>query len=265
MYKIVPVKKTTVKSTHDYLFSDFNSFYKIANVVTVSLKGLYSIGITTEDAEAVKEFLQKEEKYKHLDISIYMPEVIVEHMSLYNIQMNVADQMKSFDVFMEMVSSKNLLFDKGAVYTLYSSIEHSVQEMSNAVSLLYNKYGPHCKITEKMLAEDFILNKIVYPRTVLLAYLWLDRWRDAKLKKCLSDVGSDVALAACIKRISEFQKAKVDYYRKGESSKLIKSLDTYRVNLMYRVLVTDRGNLRDLTLLFEMYERGLTNYDFVYK
>lgn len=263
MYKIVPVKKTTAKGMHDYMFKDFSSFYKVADVITVPLKGQYSIGITTEDADAVREFLKSADRYGHLMISIYMPESVVEHMSLYNTRLNVAERVKPFDIMVKLVSGRQLLLDKGVIYTLYNTVGHSEEEMTNAVELLYRKYGPQNKISENMLAEDFVINKITYPRSVLLAYLWLDRWRKTKLKKCIADVGNDVALASCIKRIKELQAGKADYFRTGCASNLIKSLDTFRITLMYRVLVTDRENMRDLTLLMEMYERGLTPDDYI--
>lgn len=263
MYKLVPNKKGAINFEHDYMFKDFNSFYQIANVITVPLVGKYSIGVTTDDVQAIKEFIAIESKYSALWVSIYVAENIIDNMTAYDVNLSVAERVKPFDVFKQLVHKRELLFEKKLMLTAYMSIEHTDEAMGQFVEELYQKFGSHNLITERMLSEIVILNKVVYPRTVLIEYLMLDRWREYKLRKCLDTVGNDVALGACIKNIKNLFNEKVSYYKTGKANNLVKVLSARRINLMYRVLVSERCGMTDLSILLKLYERGLSCYDFM--
>lgn len=264
MYKIIPAKKSTKEVIyHDYMFTDFENFYKIASVITVPLIGKYSIGIKTSDVQAVKDFIKVEEKYSSLMIYIYMPEELVSYMSMRDFSLKIQDRVKPFEEFMKIASQQHVLFEKGMDVLLYSSIEHDYDSMEEAILLVRRTYGQYKPVSEKMLAQIFSLNKIVYPRTVLLEYLWLKRYREQKLAKCISAVGNDVALGACIKNIRSLVDQKAKYFKSGSGSNLLKSLDTNRVLLMYRILDVERNNVKDLSLLLKLYERGLSSYDII--
>lgn len=263
MYSLVPITKTTKVGEHDFIFSDFSSFYKVANTLTVKLTGTWSIGIKPKDIKEVTDFIAIEDKYKHLLINIYLPEQQVEYLTMRDTHIRTQERVKPFEIFQGMCSSKNLLFDKKVQLLIYNSIDHDIDTMEQTAGLLYTQFGSFNKITEKMVQPYFILNKTVYPRTVLLQYLWLGRWRENSLKKCLSNFGNDVTLYAIINNIKKLFEGKCTYFKTGEASQLTKSVDTRRLELMYRVFIAERGKFKDVTVLFKLYERGLSCYDFI--
>lgn len=263
MYRLVPIKKSTKIGNHDFFFKDFETFYNIARVITVSLTGKYSIGVQTKKIEDIKEFIRVQADYETLMVYIYVPETLVDYMAMYETDLNVSEKVKPFEEFRELIRKYSVLFEKKVDSLLYASIEHDYESMEDAISKLAETYGSYNPISEKMLEPLFIINKIVYPRTVLLDYLFLGRYRDYKLKKCLQAVGNDVALYSCIKNINELMQQKVTYFKSGSGSKLIKAVNTKRLTIMYRVLVLERSGLNDITLLLNLYERGLSVNDIV--
>ena len=145
----------------------------------------------------------------------------------------------------------NLLIDKKAVSVLYSAIEHTYEEMDTALKHIKDEYGSYNRITESMITRLFVVNKFTYPRNVLISYLLMERYRRSKLEQCIKNVGENIALRACIKNVKILFNEKVTYYQTGNGSKLIRMIDSRRLNLMYRVLVTERNNLNDLSMLLE--------------
>lgn len=263
MYRLVPSKKEKLNNEYDYIFKDFDSFYKVVQILTVPFGGKYNIAVVTEDLNKIKEFIKNEASYEHLNVYIILSKSSIDKLSMENQSINVESEIKPYQVFLNYVSKKNLLFDKNLLPVFYASIDHDETSMENAVNVVYNEYGDKVLINEKMLASLFILNKSVYPRTVLLAYLQLDRYRGSKLNKCLKEFGNDLALGACIKNIKQLVKEKAEYYSTGKGSYLIKNLSTKRIEYMYQVLVTDRQGVNDLAFLFSIYERGINLYDFI--
>lgn len=262
MYRITQEKKLQLNMDFDYEFKDFDTFYKIAGVLTVSFKGKYVIAIHVDNLKDVRDFIKREHEYAHLMIYIILPASSIERLVLEYPNIAVMEDIKPYDVFNELIGKKGLLFDKGVRQTLYASIDHTDEAMESAISTIFNEYGNNASISEGMVAKLFVLNKTVYPRTVLLSYLNMDRWRDTKLRKCLETVGNDVALGACVKNVNKFMDDKITYFKTGKGNYITKSMNTDRLNWMYQVLVIDRGNIKDLTLLFAMYERGIRN-DFI--
>lgn len=263
MYKLVKAKKKQDKSGFDYIFKDFDTFYDVANSLIVPLIGRYSICVECDNANQIAEFIQHEEEYAALMVSIFASEATIEYLSMYDTNISVEDNISYFDMFKELLSSKSILIDKKALNVLYTSIDHSYDEMSKVVEILYEKFGSNNFIDERMLSKLFVLNKVVFPRQVLIAYLRQDRWREVKLKTCLSDMGNDIVLGALVKNIEALFNAKVTYFKTGKANNLVKSLSTSNINLMYRVLVVERKGLNDVHLLLDLYERGLSNYDIV--
>lgn len=263
MYTITPITKTVKLAEHDFMFTDFTSFYKTANTLTFKLTGRWTIGIKTDAVQDVKDFLNIEEKYQHLSITIYMSEKQVDYLTMYDQHVNTSARVKPFEIFKGMCSNRNLLFAKNVDLLVYRSIEHDVDSMENAVNLMYQKFGSYSVIDEKRVSEYFIINNVVYPRTVVLQYLWLSRWRGKNLQRCINTFGNDIMLYSCIKNIKKLFEEKCIYFKTGNATKLIKSVDTKRLNLMYRVFIAERVNFSDVAILLSLYERGLSCYDFV--
>ena len=182
---------------------------------------------------------------------------------MYDTDIIVSDKVSYYQMFKELLSKRDILIDKQALNVLYSSVEHTHEDLSKTVDVLYDNFGSNNNITEKMLSELFVLNKIVYPRQVLIAYLRLDRWRSVKLRTCLESMDNDVVLGAMIKNIKALFDSKVVYFKTGKANELVKSLNTFNINLMYRVLVLERNGMKDVKLLLSMYERGLSCNDII--
>lgn len=68
-----------------------------------------------------------------------------------------------------------------------------------------------------------------------------------------------------VKTITSMVEQKQVYYRTAKSNWILDKIDTFNLILMYRVLVVERGRIRDITLLLELYERGLSSYDTVFE
>lgn len=257
MYRIVPEKKVKIK--YDYVFKDFASFYKVANLISVPIFGRYTIGIMTDDVQGLKDFIRVEQNYAAMMIYIHMSKTVVDNISMEMLNLPIDKEVKPYEVFKDTIKRYSLFFTKKSLALFYASIGHTEEDIEDAVRLLANSVEPNETITEKKLSELFILNNMTYPRTVLVSYLYMERWRDKKLSRCLQCVGNDVVLGACIKNIKKIHEDKVKYFRTGQGSNFTKSLSTQRVNMMYKTLVIDRGRIKDLTLLLAMYERSLEN------
>lgn len=263
MYTIIQEKKSEKILDADYIFKDFESFYELAKVVTVPLVGMFNICIQSDKVKDIQDFVKVADKYAYMNIRIYAAKSTIEYISLYNPTLIVNDSKSAYDIFKELIEREQLLFAKGLINVLYASIEHDYETMDDVVKRLREEFGAHVTITEPMLAKHYILNKTVYPRSVMLAYLRCDRWRRVKLKQCLEEVGNDIAVGAVVKNIKLLLEEKVKYFKSGNGSNLIKSIDTQRLLLMYRVFVVERNGLDDLCLLLELYERGISVYDIV--
>lgn len=261
MYTLV--KKKEVLGDFDYVFKDFESFYKIANLITYSVRGRYKILIKTDDIKNVQEFIKNEKMYDALIISICMPEASIDYITMYNIDIPVKYSMSMFDVFKEQVSKRNILFEKNVMVLLYNSIKHELLDIEEALNKLVAEYGAHVPISEKMLSSIFILNKLVYPRSVLISYINMEQYRENKFYKCLQDFGNDVTLGAMVKNVKQFMEDKAKYYKTGTSTRFIRQLNTKNLCLMYKNLVTERYELKDITLLLSLYERGLSANDII--
>jgi len=256
-------KKTRDTIAYDYTFKDFKSFYEIAQILTYKLVGRFQIKIETDRVADVEEFIRKEKDFKTLDIYIHMPEASLDILLQRNTNVHVRDKVKMFEVFKELVSEQKILFDRGAIYTLYNSIPHETDAMEAALKQISREYPSGTKVTENMLSKLFILNKVVYPRSVLVSFIYMERYRWSKLQKSVEMLGNDVVVGAMVKNIKQFIKDKATYYRTGQASTFIKSLNTDNLLLMYRVLVSERKGLDDAALLLTLYERGMSTHDFV--
>lgn len=262
MYAIIQKKgRDNTDFNYDYIFKDFKQFYEIADTLTYSIFGRYKIKIVTEDIEEAVKFIKHEDKYQSLDIHIYMPEAAIDYIQQRDTKINIQGSMKDIDIFKELISNKNILFEKGVMYILYNSIPHNLDSMEKALNTIVFEFGVGVPVSEKMLNTLFVLNKMVYPRTVLISFIQMERYRWVKFEKSISAVGNQILLGAMIKNMKQFIRDKVVYYKTGRASSLIKSLNTNNLMLLYRVLVSERNGFNDAKLLLTLYERGISAHD----
>jgi len=265
MYKLIEYRKSKGTVKADYEFKDFKAFEQMVGSLLLPLTGKYTLNIITDDVGEVQKFIKNESLYKHLIINVYTTSSVLEYISMRDTTAVFAEKEKDFDIFKELIMEKKVYFEKKALFKLYNSIEHKYDEMEKALDLLLNEYGRFTQITESMLSRLFVVNDMVYPRQVLIEYLWLRRYREYKLAKCLAQVGNDVTVGAFIKNVKTFIKEKETYIKTGQGSNLVKSINTDRLCLMYRIFVLDKNGISDASILLKLYERGLTPYDFIYR
>lgn len=266
MYQIIPTKKKTkIPEDLDFIFNDFKAFYEVTATLTVKFDGRFRIGVKTEIYEDIMKFINKADSYQHLSVFIYTSAELVDYISMYNIGLPVQSQIAPIDTLKEVISRESVLLDKGVIYLLYNAIEHDPDSIEDAVQLLLKEFGKQTLITEKMLSTVLVINKIVYPRQVLLAYLWMDRYRNSKLRKSIDYFGKDVVLGAMIKNLKSLLEEKARLYKTGIGSNLIKSISSRNLSLLYQLLVLNRQGVADVEILLNMYEKGLNSYDFIKK
>ena len=263
MYVIIASRKNDMKESHDYAYKDFQSFYELASVVTVSFFGKYSCSIETDDVNEIQEFILNSGAYTYLSVFIYTTEQVTQYLSLYYTNLPIIECKSQFELFKSIVMEKKLLIEIGLLSLLYASIGHKVYEMEDAVNKIVEEYGEQMEVSESMLASLFILNKTTYPKSLLVSYLKMDVYRKNKREKCLKDVGNSIALGAMIKNSKLFIKEKAKYFKTGRCDPLVKKLSTFNIAQMYRILVLERGGFGDVGLLLELYERGLSADDIV--
>lgn len=258
-------KKQKDNTVYDYVFRDFSAFYEVADLLTYALGRRVVIRVDTDDITATQQFIKNSERYSALDVYVYMPAEAIEYITMRDASVNVASTVRMITVFEELIQQRGILFGKGVIYQLYNSIPHDIDAMEQALDSIVKEFGTDRAITTKDISQIFILNNLVYPRTVLLSFLWNDRWRWSKFDKCIKAVGNDVLVGALVKNVKEFVEAKKAYYKTGQASQLIRSIDTDNLMRMYRVLVSERGRFGDAYLLLKLYERGESTYAILHK
>lgn len=266
MYRLIVAKKKQAMGGYDYTFEGFQPFYQIASLLTVPLKGKYAISVKSDSIEEVRGFIKDEATYASLMVDIYIPEAIFDYIAMRDASVKLAETVSPYTVFKELIQQRSILFDsKRTINILYNSIPHEYEDMCDALDSIIAEFGEKATITETKLSTMFVLNKMIYPRQVTLAYLWLERWRASKLKNCLECMGSDVLLGAMVKNIKSFMQQKLEYYQTGKANGVVQNIDMRNLLIMYRIFVLERGGMNDVELLLDLYERGLSSYDLVQK
>lgn len=263
MYTIIPSKKKEIVKQYDYIFKNYKAFYELAQGITYTLTGRYNIAIQTDDINETIQFMQNEASFDALIIDIYLPNSAVEYIRARYPGARIAESFSDYTVFMELVQKKSVYFDKYVATLLYKSIQHDVASMEEALEKIVQEYGNKQMITRKMLESLFIINDYVYPREVLLAYIQMDRYREVKLRKCLTQFDKSLVLNAMIKNVKQLVKDKAAYFKTGQASSQVKGVNTTNLLLMYRCLVAERGSFNDIEIILKLYERGDTIYGIV--
>jgi len=261
VYKLIASKSGKVNVDFNYVFRDFSKFYEVMDLVTHPISGRYVVRVDSDEVAEITKFIDSAGRYEMFDVYIFAPTAAVEYIAQRKTDVALQETVKMIDVFRGLISRYGLLFGKGVIYTLYNSITHEPTEMEEALGLLLQEYGRDVVITEQMVAKHFLVNKLIYPRDVLNAFIWHDRWRWSKLEKCVAAMGNAIVKGAIVNNLKNIVKEKNVFFTTGKCSRYIRSLDTELVMRLYCVFVTGAGYFQDVYILFWLYERGLSIYD----
>lgn len=254
----VKVKEDRTPIDYDYVVSSMEELDERMKSIYKPIIGVYNIGLTLTSLVDIKFILNNKGRYNHLNLDILLSSGTYRKLSLAMPDL-VADEKRSFwDYMQEGISKRNLLIDRKTVSIMYSSIGKSYEEIDDILDVLYKEFGAFMKIDSKDLSKHLVLTNIVYPRTVLISYINLHRWRDSQLKRCLDDISPEIVVASMVKTTKKLHEQKIKYLNSGIGTKFIRTLNTKNLNLMYRTLVTNKPyHLNDITILLEIYERGI--------
>lgn len=258
MFRLMKNNSRNVNVAYDFEFKEFKEFYALQHILLMSLTGKYTVNIVTEDVKEIEKFVDEVEKYFYLNVDIHTSSKVIEILSLKKPNLPIENEKRAIDIFKELVELKQILFDKNVLYTLYGSIGHTIEEMETAIEAVHSAYGSNNIVTEMMIAKLFILNKTVYPRQVLLEFLWYSKYRWTKLKQCSQYMSDDVIVGAFIKNLRKLMEEKEVYMRTGAGTNLVKAVSTERLCLLYRIFVVERGKINNMVILLQLYERGVT-------
>ena len=248
-----------------YIFKDFNEFYELANVIEVPLIGTCYILIKTDDYEEVLNFIKRAEDFRYLVVYIEVSESLLKYIALREPCASYLSDVDNFEVFKELITKHEILFDAKCLRPLYYAIPHNYEDMDIALQEIKSAYPDARTITLEHISRLFPIDTYVYPRQVLISYLRMDRWRKARLNKCLETFGNDLCYYAMRKTLRNLLKEKISYLKTGDASKWVKMLPTENIVKMMLALDYNHGKFRDVYTILNLYEKGENVYDFISK
>lgn len=262
MYYLYKKTRNTELPEFMYSFGKFEDFYQVAKVLEVPVIGNYNIRIKSDSYNDIIEFIRQSDSYNTLIVYIEISESLLNYISLQLPNVSLLSSQSNYEVFTELITKYKILFNKGCIRLMYSAIEHTYTEMSEALELLQKTY-PNQTITEKELSELFVVDNIIYPRNVCIMYLRLDRWRESKLRKCVEYFGNDLVFYSIRKNVNQFLKDKTKYLKTGKGSGIIKMLPTNNIVRMFYAVNSGRRGFKDIVTIMKLYEKGLVINDYL--
>ena len=265
MYYLYKKSRGVQLPTFHYRFNDFSELYELANVTQVSIFGAYYINIKSDDYKAIVNFIDVADSYSAMFIYVEVNESLLEYIRLTKPNVQLLQGASNYEVFKELISKYEILFAKGCIDTMYFAIGHEYEEMEEALILLRQTYPNVSPITDKEISSLFVVDNLIYPRSVLIMFLRLDRGRWRNLDKCVDHFGNDLVMFSMRKTVRKFFTEKLAYLKSGVGRGLIKTIPIHNIILMLRVLDYERMGFKEIKSLMEMYEKGDSVYDFVHE
>lgn len=263
MYYLYKKTKGATLPNFTYTFGKFEDFYEVAKILEVPFVDSYYIRVKSDSYKDIMQFINTNENYKHLVVYIEVSESLLNYIRLQKPGVCLLESKSNYDIFKELVSKYNILFAKNCVRLMYFAIEHNYSDMCEALELLKATYPDKAPITEKEISSLFIVDNLIYPRSVCIMWLRLDRGRKGNLKKCIDYFGNDLVLFSMRKNVKSFLDEKVKYLKTGNGSGLIKTIPTNNIIRLYRALWLERRGFMDITEILSLYEKGVTVNDYL--
>lgn len=265
MYYLHKKTKTSNLPAFHWIFKSFEEFYDIARIIEVPLIGVYYIQIKSEEYQEIVRFIDIADTYNHLMIYIETSESLLEYVTLRKPNVSLLASLSNYEVFKSLVEKHGILFAEKCLDKVYFAIDHSYEEMDEALSLIKLTYPDKDIITEAEISQLFVIDYLTYPRSVAIAYLRMDRGRQSKLNRCITQFGNNLALYAMRKTVRKLLDEKIAYLKTGKASYLIKTIPIKNLTLMMRCLDYDRRGFMDIRTILNLYEKGETINDIVQK
>lgn len=257
MYYLYKKSKSTELPEFQYIFKKFEDFYEIAKLLEVPLIGAYYIKIKTDSYKDIMNFIDCAESYSTLVIYIEVSESLLNYITLQKPTVQLLESKSNYEVFKELVSKYGILFKKNCLRTMYFAIGHSYAEMDEALELLQRTFPDVSPITENEISRLFVVDNTIYPRSVCIMFIRLDRGRYSNLNKCIEYFGNDMVLYSMRKTARKFLEEKINYLKTGRGSKLIALLPYLNIVRLCNALDYNRGRFMDIRTILTLYEEGV--------
>lgn len=261
LYLYIKTKKTALPE-FDFVFKTMDEFKDVVKTLTYSLTGPYKIKLKDIAKEDIIELIKSKGLYEHLDIYIEVHESLMKYIKGYYPNAPTIESISYKEIFEKLISKYGLLLESGGLKYLFKVIEKDYDAMEEFISKLKIEYGDK-PVTLKALKENYVLDDLTYPRTVLISYLRMELWRSSKLKKSLKQFGNDLVLYSMRKNIRKILEDKINYLTTGEGLEYIKHIPVNNIILMMNALDYSRGSFKDIYLILKLYEKGITINDII--
>jgi hypothetical protein len=265
VYYLYKKSKSVELPEFRYNFKEFKDFYEIAKLLEVPLIGAYYIRIKSESYKDIIQFINTAESYSTLIIYIEVSDSLLNYICLQKPSVQLLESKSNFEVFKELVSKYKILFNKNCIKTMYFAIGHSYAEMDEALELLQRTFPDVSPITDNEISKLFVVDNLIYPRNVCIAFIRLDRGRWGQLSKCIDYFGNDLVLYSMRKTARNFLNEKIKYYKTGHGTRLIQLLPYKNIVRLCCALDYKRGNFMDIRTILTLYEKGEYIYDTLQK
>lgn len=265
MYYLYKKSKQVQLPQFHYRFKRFDEFYDLANRMKISIFGVLYINIVSDAYDDIVNFIEVSEQYSGMIIYIEVNEALLGYIKLAKPYASMLSGQSNYEVYKTLVNKYSILFDKGVMDKVYFSIGHSYEEMDEAMILIKDSYPNEVMITLEMATKIFVIEDLIYPRSVLISYLRLDRGRRNNLDKCVEYFGNDLVLYSMRKTMRKFLKEKISYLKSGKGSYLIKTIPVCNLIFMADVLDYNRHGFKEIKTIMVLYEKGETINDFVHE
>ena len=256
MYYLYKKTKSSQLPKFNYDFKKFEDFYAIAHLLEMPVVGTHYVRIQSDSYKDIINFLKVSDSYQTIVIYIEVNEVLLNYILLQKPGLSLLESKSNFEVFKELVSKYNILFKPNSIKTMYFSIGHSYAEMDEALQLVKQQFPDIQEIGDNEISQLFVVDNLIYPRNVLIAYLRMTRGRKTQLEKCINYFGNDMVLYAMRKNIRKLLDEKIKYLKTGQGSGLMKLLPISNLVQMANVLDFTRGKFMDIRTLMALYEVG---------
>lgn len=265
MYWVYKKSKSTELPRFDYTFKGFKEFYEITPILTMPVTGMYYIQVKSDSYEDVKSFINVSGQYDHLSVYVEVNETLLEYLSMRVGDISLLQSKSNMEIFKELITRYEILFDKGCIELMYFAIPHTYEDMIESLDLVKQTYAGKNIITKDDLSKLFILDNIIYPRTVLISYLRMFRGRESRLLKCVEYFGNDLVFYSMRKGAIKLLEEKANYLKTGEGSYLAKVIPQWNLIKMNNILSYSQRGFKDIVTLMRLYEKGATINDTLQK